>query len=132
MKKINFYNIAEEEKKTIFQEISNQIGIPAYAVEKDWWVVQTLSAIFGMEVGKYLIFKGGTSLSKAWGLIERFSEDVDLAFDRTYLGFDGELTRSGIKTLRKKTGKYISEAFSPELETRLKEKGLTDIKLHST
>ena len=46
------------------------------------------------------------------------------------MGFDGELTRSGIKTLRKKTGKYISEVFSPKLEAKLKEKGLTDITLN--
>ena len=83
-----------------------------------------------MEVGKYLIFKGGTSLSKACRLIERFSVDVDLAFDRTFLGFDGELTRSGIKKLRKETGKYISKAFSPELEAQLKEKGLAGITLN--
>jgi len=44
-----------------------------------------------MEVGKSLVFKGGTSLSKAWKLIERFSEDVDLAIDRTFLKFTGKL-----------------------------------------
>jgi predicted nucleotidyltransferase component of viral defense system len=89
--------------------------------------VQALSAIFEMEIGKYLIFKGGTSLSKAWRLIERFSEDIDLALDMAYLGFEGNLTRTQIKRLRQETGKFISDEFTPELETRLKEKGLTDI-----
>lgn len=125
-----WYSIPKQTKINAYTQISEETGIASYAVEKDWWVVQILSAIFEMEVGKYLIFKGGTSLSKAWGLIERFSEDIDLAFDRHYLGFDDELTRSSIKTLRKKAGKYISEVFSPELEAKLKEKGLADISLN--
>ncbi|RLD65920.1 MAG: nucleotidyl transferase AbiEii/AbiGii toxin family protein, partial [Bacteroidetes bacterium] len=56
-----------------------------------------------------------------------FSEDIDLALDRTYLGFEGNLTRTQIKKLRQETGKFISDGFTPELETRLKKKGLTDI-----
>ncbi len=75
MAKINFYNIEKKEKALIFQDIANKIGIPAYAAEKDWWVMQTLSIVFHMEVGKYLVFKGGTSLSKGWDLIKRFSEE---------------------------------------------------------
>ncbi|HUX56883.1 MAG TPA: hypothetical protein VMV77_07920 [Bacteroidales bacterium] len=58
------------------------------------------------------------------------SEDIDLTLDGTFLGVEGKLTRNGMKTLRKKTGKYISEKFSPELEARLKEKGLVDISLN--
>lgn len=124
-----WYSIPRETKIRAYTQVSEDTGIAPYAVEKDWWVVQILSAIFEMEVGKYLIFKGGTSLSKAWNLIERFSEDIDLAFDRTYLGFDGDLTRSGVKVLRQKTGKYISKTFAPELEVRLKQNGLTDVML---
>ncbi|KFC59173.1 nucleotidyl transferase AbiEii/AbiGii toxin family protein [Flavobacterium gilvum] len=45
----------------------------AHAVEKDWWVVQVLAAIFEMQSRQHLVFKGGTSLSKAWALINRFS-----------------------------------------------------------
>ena len=125
-----WYNIPKQTKVNAYTQIAEDMGMTSYAVEKDWWVIQILSVIFEMEVGKFLIFKGGTSLSKAWGLIERFSEDVDLAFDRTYLGFDKNLTRSGIKRLRKETGKYISEVFSPGLEGQLKESGLTDITLN--
>lgn len=40
-----------------------------------------------MEIGSYLVFKGGTSLSKAWKLTDRFSEDIDLAIDRNFMGF---------------------------------------------
>jgi len=53
-----------------------------------------------------------------------------LALDRTYLEFDGELTRTQIKKLRKETGKLISKEFAPELEAKLKDKGLSDISLN--
>ena len=125
-----WYDIPKQTKLNAYTEIAENTGMTTYAVEKDWWVIQILTVIFEMEIGGFLIFKGGTSLSKAWGLIERFSEDVDLAFDRAYLGFDKNLTRSGIKRLRKETGKYISKVFTPELEARLKESGLTDITLN--
>lgn len=75
-------------------EIAGKTNMSPFAVEKDWWVVQTLALIFEMEVGKSLVFKGGTSLTKAWGLIQRFSEDVDLAIDRDFLGFTGDLSKS--------------------------------------
>jgi hypothetical protein len=98
--------------------------MPDFAVEKDWWVVQTLSIIFEMETGKHLVFKGGTSLSKAWGLIERFSEDVDLAVDRSFYGFEGDLSKSQRTNLRKKASTYISDIFYPELKAKFEERGL--------
>ena len=68
-----WYNIPRQTKINAYTQISESKGMAPFAVEKDWWVVQVLSAVFDMEIGKSLIFKGGTSLSKAWGLIERFS-----------------------------------------------------------
>ncbi|MBN2439064.1 MAG: nucleotidyl transferase AbiEii/AbiGii toxin family protein [Deltaproteobacteria bacterium] len=60
-------------------------------VEKDFWVCWTLQKLFALpEMGRLLIFKGGTSLSKAYRLIERFSEDIDLSIDRAGLGFGDE------------------------------------------
>ncbi|PKQ63227.1 hypothetical protein BZG02_10800 [Labilibaculum filiforme] len=125
-----FYNISSEKKVIVFNELSSKTGLPPFAIEKDWWVVQTLAIIFEMEIGKHLVFKGGTSLSKAWNLIERFSEDVDLAVDRSFLGFDGELTRKKeITKLRKESNRYITELFFPELSAKFIVKGLTDVKL---
>lgn len=72
MSSINFYKLKKEEKNSIFEVVGNTIGIPASAVEKDWWVVLTLAMIQEMEVAKHIVFKGGTSLSKAWNVIERF------------------------------------------------------------
>lgn len=59
-----FYKNKPEEKNIIFETIGNEIGIPASAVEKDWWVVQTLALIQALEAAPHIVFKGGTSLSK--------------------------------------------------------------------
>src|SRR5262249_37312811 len=65
------------------------VGSPAI-VEKDFWVCWTLGQIFTAESVPGPLFKGGTSLSKAYGIIARFSEDVDIVLDRHALGFEGE------------------------------------------
>lgn len=59
-------------------------GISEGAVEKDWWVTATLRALFSLPQAQWLTFKGGTSLSKGWKLIDRFSEDIDVALDRHF------------------------------------------------
>ena len=79
-------NLPENSKRNTFSAINKKINLPSDAIEKDWWVVQTLRLVFELECADSLIFKGGTSLSKAWGLIERFSEDIDLTLDRKFLG----------------------------------------------
>ena len=96
-------------------------------MEKDWWVSQTLKAVFELDVAEHLVFKGGTSLSKAWNLIERFSEDIDLAIEREFLGFEGNLTKNKKTKLRKASGQYISEVFYLELQEKFKEKGLENV-----
>lgn len=84
MEKLDFYKFKNSEKEAIFNEIATLEGMKPFAVEKDWWVSRTLEIIFQMEISKYLVFKGGTSLSKAWKLINRFSEDIDLAIDMDF------------------------------------------------
>jgi predicted nucleotidyltransferase component of viral defense system len=79
MQESNFHMLKASERELIFQDISNKTGMPAFAVEKDWWVTQALTIIFEMEAGQHLVFKGGTSLSKAWKLIQRFSEAVRIS-----------------------------------------------------
>ena len=94
MAKINFHMIDNAEKAAIFTQIATQKGMKPFAVEKDWWVSRTLEIIFQMPIAKHLVFKGGTSLSKAWKLIHRFSEDIDLAIDKEFFGFVGELGKN--------------------------------------
>lgn len=129
MAKNKFYHIEAKEKELIFKDISNKTGIPAFAVEKDWWVKQALAIVFEMEVGQHLVFKGGTSLSKAWKLIERFSEDIDLALDRAFLGFEGDISGKAVKKLRKASNEFLTKTFLPALQQKFEEKGFGDIKL---
>lgn len=121
--KNKFLELPKETRINIFNRVAEELGITPFAAEKDWWVTRTLSIIFEMEnVAPYLVFKGGTSLSKSWSLIERFSEDVDLAIDRTFLGFDEIPKRK--TNLRKKSGKFISEEFYPDLQERFSNRGI--------
>ncbi|WP_392437635.1 nucleotidyl transferase AbiEii/AbiGii toxin family protein [Cruoricaptor ignavus] len=118
-----FLHLPKETRINIFNRVAEEFGITPFAAEKDWWITRTLSIIFEMEnIAPYLVFKGGTSLSKSWNLIERFSEDVDLAIDRKFLGFDEIPKRK--TNLRKKSGKFVSEEFYPELQERFKKAGI--------
>ena len=68
----------------LFLATANRIGAPVGHVEKDFWVCWTLNALYRERPagGPRLLFKGGTSLSKAYGLIQRFSEDIDITVFR--------------------------------------------------
>ncbi len=83
------------------------------------------TVIYTMDCAGSLVFKGGTFLSKGWNLIQRFSEDIDLALDREYLGFSGELENADVRRLRRKSYAYLTETFTPELQGRFAEVGLT-------
>lgn len=123
-----WFQLPDETKIRLFTETSRQIGLPSSsAAEKDWWVVHTLSVIFSMDCANALIFKGGTSLSKGWNVIHRFSEDIDLALDREFLGFSGELTKGDIRKLRRKSFQFISEVFTKELKNKFTELGFKNV-----
>jgi len=123
-----WFQLPDETKIRLFTETSRQIGLPSSsAAEKDWWVVQTLAVIFSMDCANALIFKGGTSLSKGWNLIQRFSEDIDLALDREFLGFTGELSKQDIKKLRRKSYQFITETFTEELKNKFAELGFKEV-----
>lgn len=102
------------------------------AVEKDLWVMIALQAIFSTELAAHLVFKGGTSLSKAWGIIERFSEDIDLAIDRSFFDFKGDLNRTQVKNLRKASCKYVGEKFHILLKKALLDNGVSEFELSVT
>ena len=110
----------------ILEQVNNRLGLPIQAIEKDWWVTMVLKAVFSSKFAEHFVFKGGTSLSKAYHLIDRFSEDIDLAIDRKFLGFDGELSKTQIKKLRKASGTFIVTDFFNELKIQLKELGIPD------
>lgn len=73
-----------DERKAMIQAVSDEKQIDEASAEKDWWVTAVLYVIFHTCIGEYLLFKGGTSLSKGWNIINRFSEDIDLALSRDF------------------------------------------------
>lgn len=77
-------DFSKDDRLTMIQGVVAAKGIGEAAAEKDWWVTAVLYAVFHTSVGEYLLFKGGTSLSKGYGIISRFSEDIDLALSREY------------------------------------------------
>ena len=80
-----------EQRDEAFQEAAAQLGMSKAIIEKDFWVCWSLKQLFALpSFGDHMIFKGGTSLSKAYDVIHRFSEDVDLSLDRAQLGFAGD------------------------------------------
>src|SRR5690606_11520618 len=78
--------LTPEQRKASITEVEYNTGIIAKAVEKDWWVTLTLRALFQSAYAQHIVFKGGTSLSKCWKLISRFSEDVDIALSPQAFG----------------------------------------------
>jgi predicted nucleotidyltransferase component of viral defense system len=117
MAKIDFYTVSKAEKEAVFNAIAADKGMKPFAVEKDWWVSRTLEIIFKMPIAKHLVFKGGTSLSKAWKLINRFSEDIDLAIDKEYFfTSEGGWPPKKINKVRKQAGKYSTGTFFSELQ----------------
>ena len=118
--------LTKEQRAAVFERVGASVGLPMQAVEKDFWVTVILQAVFSLPVAQHLIFKGGTSLSKAWGLISRFSEDIDLAVNPIALGAaEGDLTKKQIKKLRKASSLFVSEQLTPMLCAKINEMGMS-------
>ncbi len=110
------------ERQPYFEETAARRSSTTTAVEKDFWVCWTLKHLFTLESVPELRFKGGTSLSKVFGLIDRFSEDIDISIDRAALGFSGErdLANPGLtNTKRKALGRELSAAIVKEVHTNI-------------
>jgi hypothetical protein len=97
------------DRSALFGQAGAARGVDNTIIEKDFWVCWTLKRLFELqsENAPTLVFKGGTSLSKAFGAIRRFSEDIDLSFDRTDLGYTGERDPEKEGLSRKAAGKLI-------------------------
>ncbi|MBM4182006.1 MAG: nucleotidyl transferase AbiEii/AbiGii toxin family protein [Betaproteobacteria bacterium] len=75
-------HLSDAQRRELFTETAARLGMTPAVVEKDFWVTWVLDRLFAVSaLARLLMFKGGTSLSKAYGLIERFSEDIDLILD---------------------------------------------------
>jgi len=97
-----------EDQQVYFDQAAEESSFSALMLQKDFWVCWALKRLFSLEKIRHsLIFKGGTSLSKAFQLIERFSEDIDLTLHRSFFGFTGEKDPSS--TSREKREKLLRE-----------------------
>ena len=78
-----FFELSEADRREALEYVRAETGRPTHLLEKDVWVVWTLRTLFDSPLAGDLTFKGGTSLSKVYKIIDRFSEDVDFAYDST-------------------------------------------------
>ena len=113
-------------------------GRRAHLLEKDVWVVHTLSALMESPFGTDLTFKGGTSLAKAYRAIRRFSEDLDLTYDiraiapdlveghgNDALPYTRSQERNWTRTIRKRLAEWVESDATPTIEANLSECGLS-------
>ena len=99
-----FIEMAEERRRLVCSQTGAQLNMAEVTVEKDFWVCWILDKLFRLPTwGKHLTFKGGTSLSKGWKLIERFSEDIDIVINRGALGFEGGKAPEAAPSRKKRT-----------------------------
>lgn len=133
----SFLSLPAEDRREVLGVAADRSGRPAHLLEKDVWVVWSLQAVFGSPLGDHLVFKGGTSLSKAYRVIQRFSEDVDLTYDiraiaPDLVGDDGEAlpaTRSEekrwSKAVRQRLPEWVSGTVQPLLMDAIGAQGLS-------
>src|ERR1700686_1414176 len=83
--KLKFLELTANERRRYIEQAAIQRNVSAVVLEKDFWVCWLLGILFESEFAGSLVFKGGTSLSKVFGVIERFSEDIALSLSPAFL-----------------------------------------------
>lgn len=125
----------ESERIAAIQTVATEKHIEDRAVEKDWWVTAVLNALFRTACGDYLLFKGGTSISKGWPIIERFSEDIDLSLGRKFfleklgISYAAAENNTQLMKLRKASRKFIHGTLSKELTEELTHLGISGFRV---
>ncbi|ESQ78433.1 nucleotidyl transferase AbiEii/AbiGii toxin family protein [Asticcacaulis benevestitus] len=132
----NFMALPADDRLEALELAAAGSGRPLHLLEKDIWVVWTLNALFTAAFGQHLVFKGGTSLSKAYGIIERFSEDIDVTYDIRAIapdltGTDQEPLPENPSQLKKwrklieeRLPLWIRDVVQPDLHERLRAENL--------
>jgi len=122
---MNFIQLPDKEKVELINQMHEETKLPQVIIEKDLWVTVVLRALFALPYAENLSFKGGTSLSKCWNLIERFSEDVDIAINREFFGFIGNsFTINQINKLRKSSCQFIRYNLQYDLARQMEANGV--------
>ena len=125
----NVARLTENDRRELFRNTADKMGLNDAIVEKDFWVCFTLDYLFHRSPWKDVItFKGGTSLSKAFNLISRFSEDIDLILDWRILGYGKDEPwekRSNTKQdafnkeANARAEAFLAEQFCPKIKAEI-------------
>jgi len=130
-------DLTPDDKVASVQTTAAKRRIDERAVEKDWWVTAVLNALYHTDCAPWLNFKGGTSLSKGWSLIDRFSEDADLSIGREFfleklnLHFAKTENKTQMKNLRKASRDYIHGTLSAQLNDELNKLGISGFQVRN-
>ena len=111
----DYFSLNAAQQRLVIEQTAAKLNLPVQAIEKDLWVTAILQVLFTLPCAHGLVFKGGTSISKVWNAINRFSEDIDLAIDRSLFDLDGELTKKQVKKLRKVSSMFVREDLFGQL-----------------
>jgi hypothetical protein len=132
----DFFQLSVAERREALDTAANASGLLPHLLEKDIWVVWSLRHLFDGPYANHLVFKGGTSLSKAYGVIRRFSEDVDLTYDIRAIAGDlvGDADaplpanksqeKKWTKEIRARLSDWVGTKIVPRLKGDLEEYGL--------
>ena len=136
MSEVQYQRLPKAERREALQAAALLSGRRTQLLEKDIWVVATLGILFEAPFGRHLVFKGGTSLSKVWRAIRRFSEDIDVTYD--IRGFVPELVAGGdeealpptrsqerrwTRAIRPRLGEWVRDTACPLVERKLEQAG---------
>jgi hypothetical protein len=121
---LKFLTLPEDERKLYIEQAAIQRNVSPIVFEKDFWVCWLLGILFRSEFAEHLVFKGGTSLSKVFGVIARFSEDIDLSLSPQFLKLDqaGSSRNQANKWMAKAEqacGQAVAQQIMPVLEQQI-------------
>lgn len=132
---LKFDKLKERDRRDVFEATADRLGTTVQAIEKDVWVCRVIDALFkGLGRQPKLFFKGGTSLSKGYGLIKRFSEDIDIVVSRGGLGIkaagdplkadlSNKKRRAAVDATKEKCSKHVLGAMRAKLEVLMPDCG---------
>jgi len=124
------FSLNNADRQDLFEAAATETGLPAYVVEKDYYVTLVLKLLFeqlkpecSKQTATPFMFKGGTTLSKVFGCIDRMSEDIDLSLDMKLLGYpapdfyeSGSKLKARLKKLDTATKETVADILKPFLE----------------
>ena len=125
----HWQQLSIEDRRDVLEISSAKTHLPQLAIEKDWWVTMVLKALSATCHFKLMSFKGGTSLSKGWNLINRFSEDIDIAMRREGLFSISSTSRNQLAKVRRSARHYIVRELPDEIADALNEMGIGDFSI---